>query len=150
MIVRRLPNTLESDRPSLKGMSAIPIIRIARPSDDIEALLTFYDRGLGLEVLGRFDDHAGFDGIILGKTGLPYHFEFTHAHGHSVGRAPTRDHLIVLYIPDLNEWRAAVERMRQAGFEPVPSFNPYWDRVGATFEDPDGYRVVLQRASWPN
>jgi len=31
----------------------------------------------------------------------------------------------------------------------VKAFNPYWDKNGKTFEDPDGYRVVLQRASWP-
>ncbi len=24
----------------------------------------------------------------------------------------------------------------------------YWDRQGITFEDPDGYRVVLQRTDW--
>jgi hypothetical protein len=39
--------------------------------------------------------------------------------------------------------------MQDAGFAPVPSFNPYWDRQGATFEDPDGYRLVLQNAAWP-
>jgi hypothetical protein len=39
--------------------------------------------------------------------------------------------------------------MRAAGFPPVPSFNPYWDRDGLTFEDPDGYRVVLQHGAWP-
>jgi hypothetical protein len=38
--------------------------------------------------------------------------------------------------------------MMAAGYEPVSSFNPYWDRVGRTFEDPDGYRVVLQNAVW--
>ncbi len=26
--------------------------------------------------------------------------------------------------------------------------NPYWDKLGRTFEDPDGYRVVLQNADW--
>ena len=35
-----------------------------------------------------------------------------------------------------------------AGFEPVTAFNPYWERDGLTFEDPDGYRVVLQNAAW--
>jgi YycE-like protein len=30
----------------------------------------------------------------------------------------------------------------------VKSFNPYWDGNGCTFEDPDGYRVVLQNAAW--
>jgi hypothetical protein len=38
--------------------------------------------------------------------------------------------------------------MRDAGFEPVKAFNPYWDREGGTFEDPDGYRIVLQQAAW--
>ncbi len=58
-----------------------------------------------------------------------------------------RSDLLVFYLPDRDEWIAAVDRMRAAGFEPVPAFNPYWDRFGATFEDPDGYRVVLQQAA---
>jgi hypothetical protein len=42
-----------------------------------------------------------------------------------------------------------VDRLERAGYAPVAAFNPYWDRRGRTFEDPDGYRVVLQCASWP-
>lgn len=125
-----------------------PKLRVARPTDDIEALLPFYRDGLGLLVLGAFRDHDGFDGIMLGAPGAPYHFEFTRAHGHDAGRAPTPDNLIVFYHPDHHGWRDAVERMRRAGFEPVTAFNPYWDRSGATFEDPDGYRVVLQHGDW--
>ena len=56
---------------------------------------------------------------------------------------------MVFYIADEPRWREAVERMRKAGFPPVASFNPYWDRQGCTFEDPDGYRIVLQRGAWP-
>ena len=129
-------------------MPTAPTLRVARPSDDLEPLLRFYEKGLGLGLLDRFSDHEGFDGIILGREGAPYHFEFTHAHGHAVGRAPTQDNLLVFYIPDTDEWRAAVQRMGDAGFDPVPSFNPYWDMSGVTFEDPDGYRVVLQRDAW--
>ena len=36
-----------------------------------------------------------------------------------------------------------------AGFQAVSSSNPYWERAGRTFEDPEGYRVVLQNAQWP-
>ena len=126
----------------------VPTLRVARPSDDLDALLRFYEHGLGLTLLYRFEDHDGFDGIMLGREGAPYHFEFTRARGHVAGRAPTADNLLVFYLPDEAEWNAAVQRMRAAGFEPVPAFNPYWDRSGATFEDPDGYRVVLQRAAW--
>jgi catechol 2,3-dioxygenase-like lactoylglutathione lyase family enzyme len=130
-------------------MSDIPALRIARPTDDIEALIPFYRDGLGLAVLFRFQDHEGFDGVMLGAPGAPYHFEFTRAHGHAAGRAPTKDNLVVLYLPDKGAWCCAVRRMQDAGFAPVASFNPYWDRQGATFEDPDGYRVVLQNAAWP-
>jgi catechol 2,3-dioxygenase-like lactoylglutathione lyase family enzyme len=123
-------------------------LRVARPSDDLDALLRFYADGLGLELLTRFEDHDGFDGIILGREGLPYHFEFTRAHGRDAGKAPTKDHLLIFYIPDAVEWEAATERMNAAGYKPVPSFNPYWDRDGVTFEDPDGYRVVVQQGEW--
>lgn len=130
-------------------MSEVQILRVARPTDDLDALVRFYRDGLGLEILDRFQDHDGFDGLMFGRPGAPYHFEFTHARGHPAGRAPTQDHLVVFYLPDETAWRAAVARMRAAGFEPVASFNPYWDRQGVTFEDPDGYRVVLQNVRWP-
>jgi len=85
---------------------------------------------------------------MLGLPGAPYHLEFTRAHGHRVGRAPTSDHLLVFYLPDEAHWSQAVARLKRSGYEPVGSFNPYWDRQGLTFEDPDGYRVVLQRDAW--
>jgi len=129
-------------------MTTTPILRIARPTDDLEALLSFYRDGLGLSLLFRFEDHDGFDGMMLGQEGAPYHFEFTRAKGHAAGRAPTQDNLLVFYLPDAGEWKAAVQRMQDAGFVSVASFNPYWDREGMTFEDPDGYRIVLQRAAW--
>jgi catechol 2,3-dioxygenase-like lactoylglutathione lyase family enzyme len=129
-------------------MNDVPKLRVARPTDDLDALIRFYQDGLGLQVLSRFENHDGFDGVMLGRAGAPYHFEFTHAHGHSAGRALTRDNLLVFYLPDRTEWETAVRSMQDAGFEPVPAFNPYWDRNGATFEDPDGYRIVLQNSSW--
>lgn len=128
---------------------AIPTLRVARPSDDLEALKPFYLDGLGLELLYQFTDHEGFDGIMVGSPGCPYHLEFTRKAGHRVGRAPTQDNLLVFYIPDTGEWDRAIRDMQKVGFFPVPSFNPYWDRTGKTFEDPDGYRIVLQCASWP-
>lgn len=129
-------------------MAGAPVLRVARPSDNLEALLPFYRDGLGLDVLFWFENQEGFDGIMLGLPDVPYHFEFTRAHGHVAGRAPTQDNLLVFYIEDLEEWRAAIERMKRAGFEPAPSFNPYWDVMGVTFEDPDGYRIVLQNQEW--
>jgi len=76
-------------------MSAPPILRVARPTDDLDALLPFYQQGLGLKILYRFEDHDGFDGVMLGHDHAPYHFEFTQARGHAARRAPTLDNLIV-------------------------------------------------------
>lgn len=129
-------------------MAAAPHLRVARPTDNLEALLRFYEQGLGFAVLYRFEDHDGFDGVMLGQPGEPYHFEFTTRRGHAVGRAPTQDNLLVFYLPDVERWQAAVQGLKDAGFDPVPAFNPYWDRAGVTFEDPDGYRIVLQNAAW--
>jgi catechol 2,3-dioxygenase-like lactoylglutathione lyase family enzyme len=125
-------------------------IRIARPTDDINALLPFYRDGLGFEILGSFADHAGFDGVMLGHPSAGYHLEFTKHRGHEVGRAPTQDHLLIFYLPDESAHTEAVQRMERAGFAPVQSYNPYWDRVGKTFEDPDGYRVVLANMAPPH
>jgi catechol 2,3-dioxygenase-like lactoylglutathione lyase family enzyme len=124
------------------------VLRVARPTNDLEATVHFYRDGLGLDELARFENHDGFDGVMLGKPDEAYHFEFTRAHGHDAGRAPTPDNLVVFYLPVSDDWQVAVERMKAHGYQPVPSFNPYWDRSGVTFEDGDGYRVVLQNAAW--
>ncbi len=41
------------------------------------------------------------------------------------------------YLPDRGEREAAVARMIDQGYSPAPSYNPYWDAKGRTFEDPD-------------
>jgi catechol 2,3-dioxygenase-like lactoylglutathione lyase family enzyme len=124
------------------------IVRFARSTDQLEAVTRFYRDGLEFQVLAEFQDHEGFDGVILGHPGAPYHLEFTHARGHTAGRAPTQDHLMALYLSDKEDWQEAVNRLKAIAGEPVPSFNPYWDRNGLTFEDPDGYRVVLWNGDW--
>jgi hypothetical protein len=40
-------------------MSQAPRLRVARPSDDLGALIPFYRDGLGLEILGSFEGHDG-------------------------------------------------------------------------------------------
>ena len=123
-------------------------LRVARPTDHLAEVVRFYRDGLGFDVLGEFEDHDGFDGVMLGHAGHAYHLEFTSKRDHPAGRAPTADNLLVFYLPDGADWQQVVDRMQTNGFAPVTSFNPYWDRHGRTFEDPDGYRVVLQNAAW--
>jgi len=123
-------------------------LRVARPTDNLDAVVAFYRDGLGFTEIDRFTGHAGFDGVMLGFPGAPYHLELTHKAGHTAGRAPTEDNLLVFYVPDRAAWERTLARMQSVGHHPVPAFNPYWDLVGKTFEDPDGYRIVLANASW--
>ncbi len=124
-------------------------LRIARPTNNIEALLPFYRDGLGFEVVGRFADHDGFDGVMLRLKSAAYHLEFTQSRHHDAGRAPTQDNLLVFYLPDDDCFAQAVAQMERNGFPAVASFNRYWDKCGKTFEDPDGYRVVLANMKSP-
>ena len=123
-------------------------MRVVRPTDNLAAIAEMYAKGLGFDVLAEFEDHRGFDGVILGHPKQPYHIEFTSQRGHKIGKAPTRDHLLVVYVPDKNDWQADCAQMISAGFREAQSYNPYWDLQGRTFEDIDGYGVVLQNAAW--
>ena len=107
-----------------------------------------YSEGLGLTVVGCFTDHDGFDGVMLGIAGANYHFEFTTCRADAVRPSPTVEDLAVFYVPSQTEWQLLCTRVQAAGFNVVASFNPYWDLGGRTFEDHDGYRIVLYNASW--
>ncbi|EIP85210.1 Glyoxalase/Bleomycin resistance protein/Dioxygenase superfamily protein [Burkholderia humptydooensis MSMB43] len=127
-------------------MMNLPVLRVARPTNDIDTLVRFYTQALDFDVVARFEHHEGFDGAIVGRAGYPWQIEFTHQHGVTVARAPSPEHLLVFYLPERPVWAEAVERMLAHGATPCRSVNPYWDRKGVTFEDPDGYRIVLQNA----
>jgi len=124
-------------------------LRVARATNDLAEIIKFYRDGLGFEIITSFADHEGFDGVMLGHKDLAYHLEFTSQRGHRAAAAPNKESLLVFYLPDRNEWQVAVKRLLAGGHEPVESYNPYWDVNGKTFEDADGYRVVLQNAGWP-
>lgn len=131
-----------------RGLVRAPQLRVARPVADLARAQSMYMRGLGLALLARFEDHQGFDGVILGVPGADYHLEFTHCRHHPIAPRTTVEDLLVLYLPDAAEWRAVCARMQDAGFAEVASFNPWWDRGGRSFEDADGYRTVLCNAAW--
>jgi hypothetical protein len=123
-------------------------LRIARPVSDLSRAESMYCAALSLVVLAKFQDHQGFDGVMLGRSGMDYHFEFTQCREHPVAPTPTREDLLVFYAPDRVEWQSTCDRLAESGFVCVTSLNPYWDVSGRTFEDHDGYRIVLQNSAW--
>jgi hypothetical protein len=52
-------------------MKADATLRIARPTDRLEAIAQMYATGLGFTVLVQFHDHDGFDGVILDIRSIP-------------------------------------------------------------------------------
>ncbi|MFC7066903.1 VOC family protein [Brucella rhizosphaerae] len=126
------------------GEGAIPVqIRFARPTDKFSEVVTFYRDGLGLPELGSFADHDGYNGIMLGLPGKAAHLEFTEHQAGSPCRAPSEDNLLVIYITDENAYEKLNHRMRDKGYAPVVPENPYWIDRSFTYEDPDGWRVVI-------
>lgn len=107
-----------------------------------------YADGLSMSVLARFEDHAGFDGVILGHPHQAYHLEFTSGRDLAPHPPPDAEQLLVFYLPDGDQWLATCEAMLAVGSAEVASSNPYWDARGKTFADLDGYRVVLTREAW--
>jgi catechol 2,3-dioxygenase-like lactoylglutathione lyase family enzyme len=125
-------------------------LRVARPVRDLSRAADMYRLGLGLMVIARFENHQGFDGVMLGTAGANYHLEFTRCAAHEIAPSPTPEDLLVWYFPDPREWARRCHAMLDAGFTEVSPFNPYWANLGRTFADPDGYRTVLQQAEWSN
>ncbi|MEZ4813648.1 MAG: VOC family protein [Bdellovibrionota bacterium] len=123
-------------------------LRVARPSKDLQKTLAFYSNALGLDQISHFEHHDAFSGIMLGKKDWPYHFEFTKHATHAILPTPTQEDLIVFYVPEKEEWEQLTQKIERLGHRPVTSLNPYWDLNGKTYEDPDGYRVVIQNAQW--
>jgi catechol 2,3-dioxygenase-like lactoylglutathione lyase family enzyme len=126
--------------------SPVAQVRIARPTDRLAEVVRFYRDALGLEQIASFEGHAGYDGVMLALPGRRDHLEFTRHESGSPCPAPTKDNLLVFYFEDDGAFRETATRLRRHGHEPVAPENPYWAEEGLTFEDPDGWRVVLMHA----
>ena len=80
---------------------------------------------------------------MLGLPGASYHLEFTRHAAGSPGAAPSRDNLLVFYIPDGAVRLEVARQLGAMGYPEVEPENPYWKGRGITIADPDGWRVVL-------
>jgi catechol 2,3-dioxygenase-like lactoylglutathione lyase family enzyme len=127
--------------------SPVTQVRIARPTDRLAEVVSFYSDALGLEQIASFEGHAGYDGVMLALPGRRDHLEFTHHESGSPCPAPTKDNLLVFYVDDEGSFREMAARLRRHGHESLEPENPYWAEKGLTFEDPDGWRVVLMQAA---
>ena len=117
-------------------------IRFARHTTDLEKIKSFYLEVLGLELLGRFENHDGYDGLFIGKPCLDWHLEFTTS-AETPQHTFDEDDLLVLYPKTMAEYNALVTRLQENHIPTIPSKNPYWNTNGLQFLDPDGYRILI-------
>jgi hypothetical protein len=119
-------------------------LRVARQTERLHEVVAFYRDGIGLGEIGGFREHDGYDGVFLAVPGTGAHLELA-AGGGCGGPSPHPESLLVLYLGDDDAVRTVAARL---GIDPVPPANPYWAEHGLTFEDPDGFRVVLVSERW--
>ena len=119
-------------------------LRVARHTERLEQVVRFYRDGIGLAETGRFHGHDGYDGVFLELPGSRAHLEFTSGGGHGAP-APHPESLLVFYLGSEDAVQAVAARLEA---DPVAPANPYWARTGVTFEDPDGFQVVLVPEPW--
>jgi catechol 2,3-dioxygenase-like lactoylglutathione lyase family enzyme len=119
-------------------------LRFARPSSDLQAAARFYGELLGLPLITRFDDHAGYSGRVFGLPDERVQLELTEQDA-GLAATPTHEDLLVLYFAEASAVAERAARLERAGFPAVAPENPYWEQVvrSVTVADPDGYRVVL-------
>ena len=128
-----------------KWSDSFPVsrVRIARPTNQLEKTTHFYRDGLNLKELGRFEDHSGYSGVILGLPGLSYQLEFTQHQDGTKLPPLDEDNLLVFYLTEKEAIGRLVVKLGAMGYYPVAPANPYWHDKGVTIADPDGGRVVL-------
>jgi catechol 2,3-dioxygenase-like lactoylglutathione lyase family enzyme len=119
-------------------------LRVARHTERLEEVVAFYRDRIGLGEVGGFRGHDGYEGVFLEIPGSGAHLELTSGGAHGAP-APHPESLLVLYLGDEETLGAVASRL---GADPVPPANPYWAEHGLTFEDPDGFRVVLVPEAW--
>jgi ribosomal protein S18 acetylase RimI-like enzyme len=118
-------------------------VRIARHTQRLDELVAFYRDGVGFPEIGRFRNHDRYDGVFLAITGTGAHLELTTGGSHGAPE-PHPESLIVLYVGSASAMEAIATRLRT---RPVPPANPYWAHA-MTFEDPDGFRIVVVPHRW--
>jgi len=104
-------------------------LRVARHTTNIENIKRFYVEFLGLDDLGEFQGHDGYDGVFIGLSGKEWYLEFTIS-DHAPEHKPDIDDLLVLYTKEQNEFSAINARAIQMGHKTQNARNPYWDLKG--------------------
>ncbi len=117
-------------------------LRVARHTNDLEKVETFYVNILGFERLGGFQNHNNYDGVFIGKSGMDWHFEFTTSET-KANHTFDEDDVTVIYPETVLEYNRFINNLLENNISFITSKNPFWNENGKMFLDPDGFRIVI-------
>lgn len=116
--------------------------RFARHTNDLEKIKSFYIHILGLELLGSFENHNGYDGVFIGKLNENWHLEFTKSEETTTFNFGDEDFL-VFYPNSIEDYNRMISSLNKNAKKSNPTKNPYWNENGKLYLDPDGYGIII-------
>lgn len=116
--------------------------RFARHTNNLDQLKSFYIDILGLQLLGGFEKHNGYDGIFLGNPNENWHLEFTKSD--QIITFNFGEEAILIFYPNTKiEFEIIHQNIKNHSIKIIEAKNPYWNENGILFLDPDGYQIVV-------
>ena len=116
--------------------------RLARHTNRLKQLVDFYVNIIGLDFLGEFKNHSGYDGVFIGKKKLGWHLEFTQTI-ELVDHKFDEDDILVFYPETEFEYNSILDKITNNKVIISIAKNPYWQVNGITIKDPDGHCIVI-------
>jgi len=89
--------------------------RFARHTNNLEKIKSFYIDILGLELLGKFENHDGYDGLFIGKNNENWHLEFTKSNEIVTFNFGDED-ILVFYPNSKLEHQILLEKFEKHGY----------------------------------
>ena len=117
-------------------------LRVARHTNNLEAMENFYCKVIGLDNIGGFQNHGHYNGLFLGKRGLDWHLEFTQSNEDAI-HTPDEDDLLVFYVKTEGELHDFKRLFALKKIETLTPKNPYWLTNSLHVKDPDGFGVII-------
>ncbi len=116
--------------------------RIARHTCDLDRIKRFYTEVFGLNVLGSFANHDGYEGVFIGKKDLGWHLEFTTSDEEARHHFDDDD-ILVFYPTSRASYEKLIQNIERLKVKKLSAKNPYWNDNGIVIKDPDGHTVIL-------
>lgn len=139
---------MSSPSPVWPGAVPASRLRIVRPTQAFTEMVDFYTAGVGLQVLEAFENHYGYDGVMIGLPGEGHHLEIVvrDTPDAEPNPCPNLDNLLVLYFDaaHADAIGTIADRLEAMGYPRSPAINEWWNvHGGVQILDPDGWPLML-------